>query len=632
MQSPRRTAFLGLASSLLLLLLVALALRLLSPGAAPQPDAPPPAPAPGPAVPGGPAPAPPAGLPIRIAPPAPEPRAAGPGPASFEGRVVSSATGGGIGAAELTFSRGGAAASVRAGPDGTFRFEPPQDGRWLLAAVTAGGFFPFAPEWGHSPVQLDATAGRRVTGIEIHLAPATELEGRVVDPGGAPVADAEVRLLGAAGEAALVPIPDRFISDARGRFRFAAPEGAVLEARRAGFLPGRADVSPLARLNGHVTVELGPAHAAVGERAPVTGRVVARGGGALAGALVVAERERRFGGEVPSAQVVTGDDGGFVLADLDPGSYRITARAEGRAPATVRRVEPGTKDVVLELDAGGRLRGCVRSAASGAPIAPFTVLVFERRSALRLVPQRSRSVIDPAGCYALDDLVPGPAAVVVSAPGYAPSQERAVEIPPPPGEAVADAALEAGGRLAGVVRDDATGAPLAGARLSVEGALSGAASTFPVLSEATTGADGSFVLGGLPRRVSVVAGAAAHHARILGGVEIAPGGTAGPVDIRLRPIAEGEEPQVDLAGIGVVLAPMGDALAVAQVVAGSGAAEVGIVRGDLVREVDGRPVSDLGLSGAVDAIRGAEGTFVVLRVERGERTFEARVPRRLVRG
>jgi C-terminal processing protease CtpA/Prc len=77
---------------------------------------------------------------------------------------------------------------------------------------------------------------------------------------------------------------------------------------------------------------------------------------------------------------------------------------------------------------------------------------------------------------------------------------------------------------------------------------------------------------------------------------------------------------------------MGDALAVAQVVAGSGAAEVGIVRGDLVREVDGRPVSDLGLSGAVDAIRGAEGTFVVLRVERGERTFEARVPRRLVRG
>src|SRR6266542_2405711 len=110
--------------------------------------------------------------------------------ATFEGRVVSSATGARIPGADLTFSRGGGAASVYAGADGAFRFDAPTEGRWLLAAVMAPGFLPFAPEWGHSPVELDARAGRHVTGIEIHLAPATTVIGRVLDRSGNPIAGA----------------------------------------------------------------------------------------------------------------------------------------------------------------------------------------------------------------------------------------------------------------------------------------------------------------------------------------------------------------------------------------------------------------------------------------------------------
>jgi hypothetical protein len=573
---------------------------------------------------------PPAGLPLRLgAPPsAPDDR-----PASFEGRVVSAETLAGVPGAELTFSRGGAAASVRAGPDGAFAFVPPAAGRWHLAAVAAHGFFPFAPEWGHSPVQLDARPGLHVRGLEIHLAPAVELEGRVVDGEGAPVAGAEVRLRGTAGEASLVTVADRFRSGPDGRFAFAAPEGSAVEASKDGYLPGFAEVGVLELVNRRVTVALGPRHAPLGAAGPIEGVVVAAGGGPLEGALVTAVREGPFGGAgVPAAQAASGAGGRFALRDLAPGAYRLTARAEGRAPASLRRVEPGARDLVLELAPGGRLRGCVRDAAGGGPVAPFTVMVFERRSALRLVLQRSLSVIDPGGCWALDDLVPGPAAVVASAPGYAPSDELRVEIPAPDEVATVDAALAAGGRLHGRVVDAATRAPVAGAHLSVEGALSGAASTFPVLGEATSGADGAFELSGLPRRFSVFVAAAGHHARILGGLVSGPGERRGPIEVALHAVAAGEEPRTEVSGIGIQLAPHGDALTVTGILDGGGAAAAGVRRGDDVLEVDGRPVDELGLGGAVELIRGPEGTSVTLTLRRGDEVLRLRVPRGQVRG
>ncbi len=569
-------------------------------------------------------------LPITVAPPAPAARNDAL-PATFEGRVVSRTTRQGVPGAELTFSRGGAAASVRAGPDGAFRFEPPADGRWLLAAVTAPSFLPFAPEWGHSPVQLEAHAGVHVRGLVVHLAPATELVGRVVDAERQPVPGAEVRLLGVVGEATLVSIPDRFTSDAAGEFRFAAPIGATIEARKAGFAPGSAEVDLLASLAGRVTVVLRPAEEPAGEPAAIAGRVVIRGGGPVPGALVGVEHEPAFAVGAALAPATTGDDGAFELRGLDPGRYRVTARAEGRAPGRVRGVVAGTRDVVVELGDGARLRGCVRDAASGAPVAPFTVLVLGRRTPLFRPIQLSRSFVDASGCYALDDLGAGPAAIVVTAPGYAPSSEAAVELDPAR-EALADAALERGGRLAGVVLDAETRAAIAGARISVEGALADAASTFPVLSEATSDAEGRFVLDGLPRRFSISAAAAGHHARVVGGLSTPPGGEGPALEVLLRPVAPGEEPRVELAGIGAVLSPRADAIVVVRVAPGGGAAEAGLAPEDAILSVDGVRVTELGFGGAVDAIRGPEGTSVLLSIRRGDRTFDVRVPRRLVRG
>jgi membrane-associated protease RseP (regulator of RpoE activity) len=166
----------------------------------------------------------------------------------------------------------------------------------------------------------------------------------------------------------------------------------------------------------------------------------------------------------------------------------------------------------------------------------------------------------------------------------------------------------------------------------VEGALADAASTVPVLAEAASGADGRFVLEGLPRRFSIQAAAADHHARVVGGLGAPPGGDGPALEIALRPVAPGEEPRVELAGIGIVLAPREETLVVTRVAPGGGAADAGLAPGDAILGVDGERVTDLGFTGAVDAIRGPEGTTVLLSIRRGERTFDVRVARRLVRG
>jgi hypothetical protein len=559
-----------------------------------------------------------------------------PDAAALEGAVVDALSGAGIAGAELTFSRAGAASSARAGTDGRFRFQPPAPGAWRLAAATAQGYLPFAPEWGHSPISFDARPGHVVGGVTLRLTPAEPMEGRVLGPDERPVAGAAVRLLGAHLEAALVPIADRFTSGADGRFSFVAPEGTVVEARADGFLPGRADVDFLARARGSVTVRLHEAAHTLAAAAPIAGRVVFPGGAPAPGAQVAASRELGFGvADATAAAVLTGADGFFTIGDLEPGSWRVTARLEGRVPAVARRVEPGARELLLTLADGGRLRGCATDASSGAPVVSLSVHLFDVRSALRMVPRETRASIDPSGCFQLDGLAPGPARVIVSAPAYAPSAPRDVEIPEPGrGEATLDVRLSAGGRLTGIVLSEGTGAPIEGARVALEGQLESATSALPALAEAATDAGGRFALAGLPRRASIMVAAAGHHARIVGGIEAPPGSAIGPITVALRPAAEGEEPRVDLAGIGVALAPHGDGFTITGVVADGGAARAGLVRGDVILGVDGQRVLDLGTADAIEAIRGPEGTVVTLTVRRAGRTEAetVRVTRTVVRG
>ncbi len=551
-------------------------------------------------------------------------------PAVFEGHVLSTGTGAPVPGAELTFSRGDAAEVVRAGADGAFRFIARIPGQWLLAAVWAPGYFPFAPEWGYSPLQFDAIAGEGVRGVDVFLSPALELEGSVVDEDGKPVPGAAVSLLGGAGRA-LILIPDRFVADDAGRFRVAAPLDSVLEAEAPGYYTGHAVVDLLAIVNGRVEIALGSAWAGrTPPRAALTGRVVTEDRRPVPAALVEARQAEGWpSGGATVAQALTDADGRFRFADLDPAPLELSARADGYTPGLVARAVPGGPNAQIVLSAGGRLHGCVKDGDTGESVAPFTVRAYDARDRLRSVPDEQASVADPSGCFTLDALRPGTVDLMVLAPRYAPARVAAVEIPEPPQEGEVQITLSAGGVITGTVRDARTGAPLPDARVTAEPVPPPdheAAQAGLTVAETTTGPDGSFVVNALPASVRLRAYAAGHNPASEA-VDVPAGGVIWPVIIDLSPAQDADAAPVPPVGIGAVLVPEEDAVAIGALRPGSAAESSGLEPGDRLLEIDQRPVAALGLGGAVEALRGPEGQPVLLRIRRNAAEFEVLVPR-----
>lgn len=119
-----------------------------------------------------------------------------------------------------------------------------------------------------------------------------------------------------------------------------------------------------------------------------------------------------------------------------------------------------------------------------------------------------------------------------------------------------------------------------------------------------------------------------HHARLVS-VEIREGETAGPLLIDLGPLEQGEDPRLELVGIGAVLEAKGDALVIKEVMTGGGAAEVGLGPGDGILSIEGQSAATLGFGGGIERIRGPEGTYVSLEVRRTDGSITKYVvPRR----
>ncbi len=349
-------------------------------------------------------------------------------------------------------------ASYRTGPGGAFRLEGVAPGVVEVVARHSG----YATG---TSARVRVEGGEVTSGVEVVLAPAGELAGRVVDERGDGVADVRVE-----ARSERDPWPTLTFTDAYGDFVVAATGDTVLRAVPLDRAPSEARVRVASGGRSQVTLPLDPPGLAL------EGRVLDPRGFPVEGVQLRIEALRP--GTPLLRTAFSASDGTFSIASLPRPPLRITADQNGYAMGQTVDVET-LDDVEIRLEPGARAVGSVVDAWSGEPVGAARVLLV----ATALPPLARETAVGEDGAFAFPRLRPGTYAVRVWAEGYVPVETEVTVHASRAGEVeLAAIALDPGQRLEGDVVDR-LGRVLEGASVRVEGS-----------GTVLTGADGHFAL------------------------------------------------------------------------------------------------------------------------------------------
>lgn len=373
-------------------------------------------------------------------------------------------------------------------------------------------------------------AGQRAE-VQVVLLPGAEIHGQVAFSDGQPAADVGLTLrfgrlsledIGIHG-----PDPTRETrTDAAGAFAFRGVSAGLWDVivTQPGLRLARAtglELAPGQRLEGVQLV----ADAGLS----VSGRVLDEAGQPLAGVRVHAFEPpslMSFGANFDRElrrPALSGEDGAFRCAGLEPGKVRLAAEAEGHQ-RLVLDAAAGDEGLELRLVPLASLSGIVIALGDGEPVPAFSVGLVPSEGVISAgdwfgtgAEEGMRRVVRPQrftrradGTFTVGGIGPGTYDVTVEAKGYGPRTEREVEVPRG-GRRGLVIMLEAESAVHGQVADLRTGAPLPGALVRVAGGGSVADMMLEFVrppSVARADAQGAFRLGGLaagPLKLSVEA-------------------------------------------------------------------------------------------------------------------------------
>jgi protocatechuate 3,4-dioxygenase beta subunit len=492
--------------------------------------------------------------------------------------------------------------------DGTFRATPVTPGR-VRALVRH-------PQYVETVSDAVTLAPGGTAEVQIVMHAGGTVEGRVVDASGRPVSGARVTALAVRGS-----LERSAVTATDGTFAFAAlPESITLTARRED-APGE--------LSAHATVTVPD-----GEKKSVT--------------LTLPEAR-------PSLAVRVKDDRGYPLdavqlsvASLDPelplrttaftGArgeasvsnargllLRVEARAPGHATKVVR-VDAGAESLELTLDLAETLVGEVRSTR-GAPIADADVAMTTDVGV-------SHARSDKDGAFTLPDMMPGGARLVVRAPGWAPSEREVLVVASSAHKTTLPAVELAEEGVAEGTVTDTRGDPVAGARVAKDHVPTYLAVGATPAGVAVTDARGRFHLGGLPAGTVDLEAYAPDLGRATAeGIRIAAGRPTTGIQVRLQ--RDKDERTQEPASTGGVAVTLGETagdpreVTLVDVAEASEAERAGLVAGDVILAIDGKPVHSM--TDARARLAGPLGEDVILQYRRGDAVDSVRVGREPVR-
>lgn len=293
---------------------------------------------------------------------------------------------------------------------------------WILAPRAGGFALPpaetpepaaaTADDAPTTPARVDTAPRPRARAAQTTDSVASDapVTGVVLDPDGKPV------------QGAFIGCDDRdtklaTTTDAEGRFTL-QPDAAGCRAvsHHPDFVPSERVQLAAGRQN---TLRLGRGGAIAGDvvderNAPIAAFMIAvesfLGTGEAAQAMSPAG----------TSKSVNDAKGAFVLENLPPGKYVLTASAEGRPPARSRQIEVDagrtTHHVRITLPRGALLRGTILDAATKRPLAGAMIDLDGATSTSANAITAARA--DDTGMYALEGVPPGPFSIRVMKDGY----------------------------------------------------------------------------------------------------------------------------------------------------------------------------------------------------------------------
>ena len=463
----------------------------------------------------------------------------------------------------------------------------------------------------HDPDGVVSSAELRVPDgqtfeITLVLSAASAVRGAVVDTDEHPVAGAVLTVEGAPW------IVRSATSDAAGAFRLTAvpQEAASLVAVARGYKTARV---ALARRGAQeeiaVRVKLAAASPVDGDVRDVDGNPVR--------ARVIACVGQPF-----EARVTSAADGTFQLPPSAIGCDAV-AQHDETAPSDPAPVVEGRR-VALRLKVGGSVEGVVVDD-HGAPVASFEIGI-ESSSATRgrgLRRGARRSVEDARGFFRFERLPPASYVLTATAPGRALARSGAIEVASGVATSGVRIVLTQGGTVTGHVYDERR-APIAGVDLRFDSV----SSVFESNAATKTDSAGLYRLEGAPSGpFTVRVDKEGFRVRLLTGLRVDAHGSL-TQDVTLTAADGGGG--IELGGIGALLMPTPDGIAIGSVYAGDPAERAGLRAGDRILRIDGEETDGMSLADVLQRLRGQPGTSVGVSVMRAGESIDVMIVRAAV--